>query len=79
MLECIKEIDKFGYTPQFLISGGTQFKSKLGGSIFVVYLLFAIYYFVNQISSFVKNRINVDSSRDSLKYSGNFSLYLARI
>ena len=74
MLECIKEIDKFGYTPQFLISGGTQFKSKLGGSIFVVYLLFAIYYFVNQISSFVKNRINVDSSRDSLKYSGNFNL-----
>ena len=29
MYELIKELDYFGYTPQFLISGENKFKTKL--------------------------------------------------
>ena len=74
MLDLIKEIDYFGYTPQFLISGEKKYKSVLGGLVFTLFGLFASYYFGTEFYAFILNRTNVYTSRDLLKYSGQFNL-----
>ena len=74
MNDFIREFDYFGFTPQFLISGERKFRSKLGGFTFFVFLIFAIFYFVSQSYSFLKNINNVDNSRDLQMNSGNYNL-----
>ena len=70
----IKEMDYFGYTPQFLILGENQFKTRLGGLIFLLFVLFAIYYAGIGFINFLNNQNVVDSSRDLRKPSGNFTI-----
>ena len=74
MNECIKRMDYFGYTPQFLISGEEKYMSKLGGFTFLIYLIFALYYIGTKSNDFIQGRSKVDSSRDILKYSVNSTL-----
>ena len=74
MSDLFKGFDNFGYTPQFLISGEKNYKSKIGGLTFLLFLIFAIFYFVNQSYSFIKNMDDVDNSRDVLTNSKTYNL-----
>ena len=74
MYELIKELDYFGYTPQFLISGENKFKTKLGGFIFLLFAMFGVFYAGKEFINFLSMQTIVDSSRDLLKASGNFTL-----
>ena len=55
MNDFIREFDHFGFMPQFLISGEAKYKSRLGGFTFLMFLIFAIFYFASQSYSFLKN------------------------
>ena len=74
MCDFIKEMDYFGYTPQFLILGENQFKTRLGGLIFLLFVLFGIYYAGIGFIDFLRNQNVVESSRDLRKPSGNFTI-----
>ena len=74
MFDFIKEIDYFGYTPQFLILGENNFKTRLGGFIFLFFILFAIYYAGSGFINFLNNQNIVDFSRDLLKPSRNYTI-----
>ena len=74
MNDFIKALDYFGFTPQFLISGQKNYKSKIGGITFFLFLIFAIFYFVNQSFSFFKKIDNVDNSINVLDDSKTYNL-----
>ena len=54
MNECIKRMDYFGYTPQFLNSGEEKFTSKLGGFTFLIYIIFVLYYIGTNSNDFIQ-------------------------
>ena len=73
MEEFLKIFDRFGYTPTFLINGENQFKTKEGGIIFLMFLIFSIYYFISELIGFINSLNYVTTSRDvffpSLSYN----------
>ena len=64
----IEEMDYFGYTPQFLTSGGeNKYRSKLGGITFILFLGFAIYYLISKFINYIGSINIIETSRDLLK------------
>ena len=74
MLNLIKELDQFGFTPHFFVSGKKKFQSKFGGSIFILFVIFCLYYSWIQCIAFIKNQTEVYSSRNLILDSESFNL-----
>ena len=73
-MKIIKSLDYFGYTPQFLISGETQYKSIPGGIIFIFFIIFSVYYLGTESINYISKIDDVKTSRSVSKISDKYNL-----
>ena len=74
MKKIFKNLDSFGYAPQLLIEGDTQYKTPAGGIISFLFIIFALYYSVTQTLQFFSTMNILSSSRDVSSPSSQYKL-----
>ena len=66
MNELVSKVDKFAYIPAFYIRRQPSYKSKLGGYVYIGYILFFLAYVFYSLLIFIEQYNQINSVKEDL-------------